>query len=79
MSSGTLVGFASDQLENLVVHGNSHFFEIEGGDVERSPEDGVAVWVFFELVELLVNADAVHGVDGDVDGLVLVLDIVGVI
>ena len=79
MSSGTLVGFASDQLENLVVHGNIHFFEIEGGNVERSPEDGIAVWVFFELVELLVNADAVHGVDGDVDGLVLVPDVVGVV
>ena len=59
-----MIGLASDQLEDLVrlaVHDDGHGFDIDIAIVDGGPEYWRVVRLFFELVQLIENSDAVHG------------------
>ena len=77
-TSWSFVGVSSHQDQDFIfilVHDHRHFFDVEDGQLKGRPEYWIAFLLFFEVLEFVINPDAVHGVDGDVHCLVLTLNV----
>ena len=67
VSSWTLIIVTSPQSQNFTsVHFNFLFYDVDSAQVEIGVDSGVSFRLHLQLLELGVNSDAVHAVDGSV-------------